>query len=57
MKHEIINTLIAFTYLIGWLMILLVLANKSTPGVLALGMVFFIVNTAMVVRGRNRNEN
>lgn len=52
LKHESISTLLALAYIIGWIVILLVLANKSTPGVLALGMVFFGVNTAMLVRGR-----
>lgn len=52
MKYEIITTLATLTYLVGWIMILLVLANKSTPGVLALGMVFFGVNTVMLIRGR-----
>ncbi|WP_434310370.1 hypothetical protein [Hominifimenecus sp. rT4P-3] len=52
MKHEVIGTLLALLYGAGWLTILLVLAHKSTPGVLALGVVFFIVNTAMVARGR-----
>ena len=52
MKREIFGTLTAFAYLIGWLTILLVLAHRSTPGVLALGMVFFGVNTVMLIRGR-----
>lgn len=52
LKHEVIGTLAVLVYLVGWIMILLVLANKSTPGVLALGMVFFGVNTVMLIRGR-----
>ena len=52
MKHEIVTALATLTYLVGWIVILLVLANKSTPGVLALGMVFFGVNTVMLIRGR-----
>ena len=52
MKREVIGTLLALLYGAGWLTILLVLAHKSTPEVLALGMVFCGVNTVMIARGR-----
>lgn len=54
MRHKEKGALLALAYIIGWIVILLVLANKSTPEVLALGMVFFGVNTVMLVRGGRR---
>lgn len=52
MKHEIVTALATLTYLVGWITVLLALANKSTPAILGLGMVFFGVNTVMLIRGR-----
>ena len=52
MRHKEKWALLALVYIIGWIVILLVLANKSTLAILGLGMVFFGVNTVMLIRGR-----
>lgn len=52
MKCKGKTTLLVTVYLMGWIMVLLVLAHRSVPAILGLGMVFFGVNTVMLIRGR-----
>lgn len=52
LADDFLAALLLLEMLIGWPAVLLVLANKSTPGVLGLGMVFFGVNMVMLIRGR-----